>query len=297
MAVTDKFASFEVLQQWVDDNKRLHLGTPQLSLAASVSWARGNGIPTIPLEERKQLLDKIGLFDFGLGTEDAEIRKSNYFFRSAEQVLSWDDGVLSSLREKRKAAVSALMGDSEQGKKDGELGESSPAKLSVHERCVAKAAMPSTTWHFDAAKEKEFFMKRGVIVAAGVEERERMRTGGFKMTYNDGRPSDLCRISNCFNNQSAKKQFLCTRHFNMIEAAATCKPQLPETQAAVPNEAAGGTAITGMADSTVAAGLTGSEPAAFTCHYCEQTFDTYADAAGHEKSCGKVDEATRISGG
>lgn len=117
------------------------------------------------------------------------------------------------------------------------------------------------------------------------------------MTYNDGRPSDLCRISNCFNNQSAKKQFLCTRHFNMIEAAATCKPQLPETQAAVPNEAAGGTAITGMADSTVAAGLTGSEPAAFTCHYCEQTFDTYADAAGHEKSCGKVDEATRISGG
>ena len=52
LAVTDKFCSFELLEQWLDDEKRHHLNLPLLNVDAVASLARlGRENITIPKEE------------------------------------------------------------------------------------------------------------------------------------------------------------------------------------------------------------------------------------------------------
>lgn len=63
VAATDKFVSFEVIAQWIDDNKRLHLGLPLLE---GMTWVRSSNTVSIPLVEREALLTNIG--------------KANHFF-------------------------------------------------------------------------------------------------------------------------------------------------------------------------------------------------------------------------
>ena len=77
LAVTDKFCSFELLEQWLDDEKRTHLSLPSLNSDAVASLARiGRENITIPKEERLWLLTELGAFDVAFGKEEEALRKS-----------------------------------------------------------------------------------------------------------------------------------------------------------------------------------------------------------------------------
>lgn len=47
-----------------------------------------SGSIRIPLSERRELLDSLGALDVAFGEERTEAHKSNFFFRTAEQVSS-----------------------------------------------------------------------------------------------------------------------------------------------------------------------------------------------------------------
>lgn len=69
--------------KWLEDNKREHLNLPKLTPHESVVWARRIDAPvSIPLTDRRMLLDDIGVFEVAIGEEEKAIRKSNYFFRT-----------------------------------------------------------------------------------------------------------------------------------------------------------------------------------------------------------------------
>jgi len=192
-----------------------------------MSWALPSGNVTIPLPERKKLLADIGVFDVPVGEEEVEARKSNFFFRTAEQVKGWDQGVLKSLREKRKAAISMMTNSSiQQGTVPPAETDASSSSQSLHERCRQAAIGNIVKSKFYPEKERCFFLKRGAIVAASVAERERIASSVTNKFFCDGRNTGLCRISNCYGKSSKSNQYLCTRHFHMIEIAARCDPSL-----------------------------------------------------------------------
>lgn len=92
------------------------------------------------------------------------------------------------------------------------------AALSPNDKC-RPAAMPANKV-IDPKKEREFFLKKGAVVSASIAERERIPSSGNSTFYADGRPTGLCRISNCFSKHAQEKNlFLCSRHYNMIEVA------------------------------------------------------------------------------
>lgn len=234
-------------------------------------------------------MDDLSVFDVEIGEEEIAARKSHYFFRTAEQVKSWDSGVLGSIREKRNAAIATMNNMStqqHQGSTPTEKSDDSAAASSLHERCrqaaLSENDCSSNIWHFDSKKEKDFFLKKGAVVSATIAERNRLAASVANKFYGDGRPTTLCRISHCYNTHgSTKKQFLCYVHFNMIESAAKWDPSAWSEEA----KSGEGEATTPTEQETV-----------FSCTYCEKTFDAYEKAACHEKDCGSVREATKIPG-
>ena len=97
-----------------------------------------------------------------------------------------------------------------------------PAKIAValspNDKC-RPAAMPANKV-IDPKKEREFFLRKGAVVSASIAEREMIPSSGNSTFYADGRPTGLCRLSNCFSKHAQEKNlFLCSRHFNMIEVA------------------------------------------------------------------------------
>ena len=149
--------------------------------------------------------------------------------RTAEQVKGWDQGVLKSLREKRKAAISMMANSSiqqQQGTVPPAETDASSSSQSLHERCRQAAIGNIVKSKFCPEKERCFFLKRGAIVAATVAERERIASSVTNKFFGDGRNTGLCRISNCYGKSSRSNQYLCTRHFHMIEIAARCDPSL-----------------------------------------------------------------------
>mmetsp|Transcript_19000 Transcript_19000/g.32677 ORF Transcript_19000/g.32677 Transcript_19000/m.32677 type:complete len:503 (-) Transcript_19000:76-1584(-) len=281
-----------------------------------MSWAGLSGNPSIPKSERKMLLDGIGVFDVPVGEEEVAARKSNYYFRTAEQVQNWDATVLKRYRDKRNAAMGSTKNNSPE--KDSRLAaekDPSISNQSLHERVIQatkERKIEAKSKEIDSEKERQFFLKNGAVVAATVTEREK-RTVNFHGFYTDGRPVSLCRISNCYSKtSSSNKQFLCSRHFNMIDTAARCDPSLlaasgsavsveastsdkadsaennPVPQAESENSQSVEKSKSEIADSN------SNDTLNYQCSYCEEKFDSYKEAAKHEKDCGSVDEATAI---
>ncbi|KAL9180539.1 hypothetical protein ACHAXT_010992 [Thalassiosira profunda] len=252
IAIPNKYASFEHLQGWLDENKRQHLNLPPFEPRYTTVENASESIQ-IPFSERQKLLSNLGALYVPFGGEEEEAHKSHYFFRTAEQVQGWDTGVVKTLRETRKQAIDNLT-----------------AGIAQEKNMRALAAIK-----LDPKRERDFFYRHGAIVAASVEGREKLpfngdsRSGG-KRFYPDGRPSDLCRITRCFDSHgSHRKQYLCERHFDMIESLVKSEAQRAGfSTVQLPNNAEE------------------SNPAAsaeeWLCTYCEKEFDSYAKAARHE---------------
>mmetsp|Transcript_6815 Transcript_6815/g.15551 ORF Transcript_6815/g.15551 Transcript_6815/m.15551 type:complete len:1095 (-) Transcript_6815:67-3351(-) len=290
--VTDKFCDLSTLEQWVEDNKRQHLNIPLLEHHDSVSWARVSEAVTIPIPDRKKLLDDIGVFEVAIGQEEKEVRKSHYFFRTTEQVASYEH-VLRSRVEKKVAEMLA------KGPFDLYPPDAAPQEDGLPTKPAAPSEASYKPFTIDPETEREFFLKRGAIVAASVEDRQALKIGGKKSSmchsgrkfYDDGRPIALCRISNCFSASSKTMcNFLCVRHFRMIEGFATCeaiKTNQSEDQnkKSETDEASEGNGGLNNPD---------QPKTIYSCSYCENSFDLYDEAIKHEKNCGTVEEATAI---
>ena len=219
---------------------------------------------------------------------------------------SWDTGVLKSIREKRKAIMRnssknpEMQQQQQQERKEPPETLNVPPTQSLHEKCrdIALSGTPKNSHitdtprelHIpvDAQKEKDFFLERGAVVSVSIEERNNIPQAGLHRYYPDGRPAPLCRISNCYTKKGgAKKQFLCTHHFHMIESALRTdilKP--PATEA---NEDKTGESPNGGENADEC-------ETRYACSYCNEQFGTYYEAADHEKGCERhtVEEATLI---
>ena len=219
LAVTDKFCSFELLEQWLDDEKRNHLNLPLLLAHRTVSSARlGRENVTIPKEERLRLLNEIGAFDVPIGKKEKALRKSHFFFRTTEQVFEYG----SSLKSRRD------MKEFEEMKAKGPSYDTSPIDAQK-EASNSSPTLSTTVYHInnyaiDADKEIGFFLQRGAIVSASIGEQNKLQSCGQGRKYfGDGRPFTLCRISGCFtNHQAAKNHYFCRRHYPMIEGYTAC---------------------------------------------------------------------------
>ena len=89
-----------------------------------------------------------------------------------------------------------------------------------------------------------------------------------------------------------RPQYLCSRHFNMIESLPRCESQRnvsnndPVSDAAEVNDNEGSAKNSQQAESSEV----------LVCSYCKKEFDSRDDVVNHEKDCGAVDEATELSG-
>ena len=270
---------------------------PGLGPEASYGWARKSETVTIPLEERKRLLDDLSVFDVPIGEEDIAARKSIFFFRTAEQVESWEKAVLKSRREKRKIAIRMMKRGPQQEKLQPEsaaIGTHSTTAQALNQQAVEETP-GRDIWYFDAEKERRFFRRRGAIVAASISQRSEIISGQkYHHFYEDGRPTGLCRISSCFQpNCGSLQQFLCVRHYNMIEHTAKSEPitifEGTESNEECNSEEAEHRDTEGN-ESTL-------QDIVHSCPYCkESAFNSYEELVHHERDCGTVDEATKITG-
>jgi len=204
-----------------------------------------------------------------------------------------DIGVLKTFREKREAFINFTDVTSDQQQNEEPIS----TKLSLQERC-RRAAMAEDLPEIkiDPERERYFFQKHGAVVSTSIEERTKIPSNAPHHFYPDGRPLSFCRISNCFNSHmGTKKQFLCARHFGMIEVTLRGESSIMHCMLKNP-ESKKGSASAKTNSREGRASNSDESTTRYACSYCEKEFDTYDEAAKHEKNyCGTVEEATKIT--
>ncbi|KAL7539300.1 hypothetical protein ACHAWF_006368 [Thalassiosira exigua] len=277
---------------WVDENKRIHKDLP-----VDRTRSKWPGQVTIPLTNRKQLLDKLGVLEIPFGQEEAEACKSPFFFRTIQQATAYDANVLKSLREKRLHEISKLSkGNSDTGKSPerNTVKDGTKANFEVNKGGTKTSDLASEEiedgmgFEIDPKKEMDFFSLKGAVVTASVAQRAAIRESGNSaknLYYKDGRPLTLCRISHCFGKHCfARMNYLCSRHFRTIEPAYGCESLSTKrpTEESVANHV------------TTSKGVKTGRHNAHSCSYCNKECETYEEALVHMKDCGAVQEATRL---
>lgn len=202
--------------------------------------------------------------------------------------MSWDASVLKSQRKKRNAAIDSVLKKSKPQQDEKEM-PTEPTE-SLHERCrnAALGSEPKEQMKVDPKIERAWFLKRGAVVVCSVDERDKIKPSGKHSFYSDGRPISMCRISLCFNHHaSGKKQFLCGRHYSMVEAV------LRDGQLCLQADSGG---IATDENKEKSGGDAGEWETVYACSYCNKQYDSYDEAASHEKDCESVtvEEATRV---
>ena len=258
------------------------MSLPLLNSDELTSLARlGRENITIPKEERLRLLTELGAFDVAIGKEEEVLRKSHFFFRTIEQILEY--GPTHKSRGEMKDAEMKVKGPFY------DTPSNSSEKDPQNEANESTTTPPTTVYHIngytiDAAKEKDFFLQRGAIVSASIDERQNLpKSNHGRRFFDDGRPYTLCRISGCFTHH--KNQCLCYRHYKMIEGYTACD--------AIASKNTSKEAISD--DTSVNSNASKTN---YSCSYCDSQFDSYNEAAIHEKNCDcwSIEEATKIPG-
>ena len=261
------------------------MSLPLLNLDVVASLARlGRENIMIQKEERLRLLTELGAFDVAFGKEEEALRKSHYFFRTMDQVLEY--GPTHKSRGEMKDAEIKAKGPFY------DIPSTSSEKDPQNEANESTKTPPTTVYHInghtiDAAKERDFFLQRGAIVSASMDERQNLpKSNHGTRFFDDGRPYTLCRISGCFSrNGGEKNQRLCQRHYTMIEGYTACD--------AIASKHTSKEAISD--DTSVNSNASKTN---YSCSYCDSQFDSYNEAVIHEKNCDcwSVQEATGIPG-